>query len=230
MLQVSEHSGNIFNSTADAVVVTVNCLGFMGKGMALECALRHQDVEREYKILCETNQIGIGKMTWVSLPNGKTLVLFPTKTDFKYPSKYEYIEAGLEQLVNDVASRAITSLAVPRLGAELGGLEWGRVRPQIINAFNDIDIELELWTFGPQFNDPLILLLNSRLESQADLAMRDTGVTARQIDTLIQFTRRNTSATLVDVLSIPGIGKVMLKKLVKWVNEPQADSQMTLFG
>ena len=228
-MNVTEHSGNIFNSEAQAIVVTVNCVGYMGKGMALECALRYPNVETEYKALCDSGGLSIGHLAWSQLPNGNYLVLFPTKDDYKFPSKYSYIEASLEPLATECLSKGLSSIAVPRLGSELGGLDWDRVRPMILGSFEGIKIDLELWAFGPQISDPLMTSLTNRLSNNPDNAMRSTGVNLDQIEALKSLIGRNNSATAVDLLSIQGLGKTKIKKLIKWAQDSQAEPEPTLF-
>jgi len=228
-MNFTEHNGNIFNSQAQAIIVTVNCVGFMGKGMALECALRYPDVEKEYKAQCDSGRIKIGSLAWNQLPSGNYLTLFPTKDDYKFPSKYSYVEAGLERLAEDCLSKNINSVAIPRLGAELGGLDWNRVRPMILSALEGIEIDLELWAFGAQVNDPLIQSLGQMLASNPDDAVRSAGINLDQIDVLKSFITRNGGATAVDLLSIAGLGKAKIRKLIQWAQVSPAAPEPTLF-
>jgi len=209
--------------------VTVNCVGFMGKGMALECALRYPEVEKEYKAQCDSDQITIGRLAWNLLPNGNYLILFPTKDDYKFPSKYSYIEAGLERLPEDCLSKNINSVAIPRLGADLGGLDWNRVRPMILNALEGIEVDVELWAFGSQISDPLIQSLGQMLASNPEDAVRSAGINLDQIDVVKSFITRNGGATAVDLLSIEGLGKAKIKKLIQWAQVPLAAPEPTLF-
>ena len=224
-----ERSGNIFNSQAEAIVVTVNCVGYMGKGMALECALRFPEIEKQYKDLCENRRISIGRVEWMPILNGSNLILFPTKDDYKFPSKYSYIDAGLKHLVDTCKSHSIKSIAVPRLGSELGGLDWERVRPMVLEAFQKINIELELWSFGTQGNDPLILSIENKLNLNPLEAAHSTGINSDQIEMLLSFIRANGFLTVTDLLSIKGLGKSKVKKLVKWAQESQLLPEPTLF-
>ena len=197
--------------------------------MALECALRYPNVEKEYKTLCESGRLAIGVLQWIQLPSGNHLVLFPTKDDYKFPSKYSYIEAGLNRLAKECLSKGVSSIAVPRLGSELGGLDWDRVRPMILSSLEGLEIDLELWAFGSQIGDPLMTSLTNRLSNNPDNAMRSTGVNLDQIEALISLIGRSASATAVDLLSIQGLGKTKIKKLIQWAQDSQAQPEPTLF-
>lgn len=95
--------GNIFNTKAQTIVNTVNCVGVMGKGIALVFKLRYPLMFDIYKGFCKSKQIGIGKL-WLykGEPEEPWVLNFPTKFHWKYPSKLEYIELGLEKVCNDL--------------------------------------------------------------------------------------------------------------------------------
>lgn len=92
--------GNIFNTKAQTVVNTVNCVGVMGKGIALVYKLRYPKMFDIYKEYCHQHLIGIGKL-WIYKgdKNDPWVLNFPTKFHWKYPSKYEYVEKGLQKFV-----------------------------------------------------------------------------------------------------------------------------------
>lgn len=113
--------GNIFNSSADCLVNTVNCVGYMGKGIALEMSMRYPEMEQEYKKLCASNKIEIGKL-WLYEPTDsrKKVLNFPTKYDYKFPSRMEYIEQGLQFFLEHHKEYNIKSIAFSMLGATNG--------------------------------------------------------------------------------------------------------------
>ena len=115
--------GNIFNTKAQTIVNTVNCVGVMGKGIALVFKLRYPFMFDIYKGFCKSKHIGIGKLWLYKGEPGEPWVLnFPTKFHWKYPSKIEYIELGLEKFVASYKEKGITSIAFPMLGTNNGGL------------------------------------------------------------------------------------------------------------
>lgn len=137
--------GNILESNAVALVNTVNLEGVMGKGIALQFKKQFPDNYKLYKKACEDKSIGIGRLfvtkeqTMFGL---KTIINFPTKTDWRKPSEYSYIEAGLDDLIRVVQDYQIDSIAIPPLGAGNGGLNWERVKDIIEKKLASLSIDV----------------------------------------------------------------------------------------
>jgi O-acetyl-ADP-ribose deacetylase (regulator of RNase III) len=110
------------------IVNTVNCVGVMGKGLALEVKKRFPDVYRRYRKACKRGQLGIGKLQLVKTPAAWVLN-FPTKRHWRGPSNLPDIEEGLKKFVSTYKRKAITSIAFPPLGCGAGGLKWEDVKP-----------------------------------------------------------------------------------------------------
>lgn len=229
MAKISYEIGNIFNSKAEAIVVTVNCVGFMGKGMALECALRYPEIEQEYKLACKKFDIKIGSIYWAPLNNGPNIALFPTKDDYKHSSKMSYITSGLQSLVEDLRKKNIKSIAMPRLGAELGGLDWKLVETQIKQHFEQIDLNLEIWTFSGTKQDDLITDLISKLSDDFIGVRKSTGVSEVLLTKILIASEATTFASVTDLLKIKGLGKNSVKKLIA-NSQPLPYVQHDLFG
>jgi O-acetyl-ADP-ribose deacetylase (regulator of RNase III) len=142
-------TGNILDSSAQALVNTVNTMGVMGKGIALQFKKQFPNNYRIYKEVCEQNALQVGQLLILeedSMFSGKKVIInFPTKTNWRLPSEYEYIEAGLKELKKVVLKRNIESIAIPPLGAGNGGLEWQKVKKMIIDTLSDLDCETYLY-------------------------------------------------------------------------------------
>jgi O-acetyl-ADP-ribose deacetylase (regulator of RNase III) len=130
--------GNLLTEDAEALVNTVNCQGFMGKGIALEFKRAFKENFRQYKVACERGQLRPGKMLIYpvaeSLPGlsaPRFIINFPTKDRWRAKSRLEYIEAGLLDLRATIVELGIKSIAVPPLGCGHGGLSWSDVKPLI---------------------------------------------------------------------------------------------------
>lgn len=143
--------GNLLEADADALVNTVNCVGFMGKGIALQFkqafpenfdayqkAVRAGDVQPGRVFVFET-----GMMT-----NPRHIINFPTKRHWRGNSRLEDIKSGLTALIEEVQRLGVRSIAVPPLGCGLGGLAWDTVRPLIEQAFADLP-DVEVLLFAP---------------------------------------------------------------------------------
>jgi O-acetyl-ADP-ribose deacetylase (regulator of RNase III) len=133
--------GNIFESGAEAIVNTVNCVGVMGRGIALQFKKRYPDNFLAYELACKRSEVVAGKMFvcktgQLLLP--KLIINFPTKRHWKSQSKIEDIRQGLVDLKKVIGDYNISSIAIPPLGAGLGGLDWQAVKREIQEAFEDV--------------------------------------------------------------------------------------------
>lgn len=141
--------GNLLDSDAQALVNTVNTVGVMGKGIALQFREAFPENYRVYKNACRNKEFHIGQVLIVedsNLTSGhKLIVNFPTKTHWKLPSEYSYIEQGLAALRKEIVNRRISSIAIPPLGSHNGGLDWLRVKQMIEAALADLDCEVMLY-------------------------------------------------------------------------------------
>jgi O-acetyl-ADP-ribose deacetylase (regulator of RNase III) len=115
-------TGNIFTTKAQTIVNTVNCVGVMGAGIALECRLRFPEMYEKYVTLCDQGQLKIG-LLWLYKGDERWVLNFPTKKHWKYPSKKEYLEKGLEKFLSTYEQKGISSIAFPLLGASQGGID-----------------------------------------------------------------------------------------------------------
>jgi O-acetyl-ADP-ribose deacetylase (regulator of RNase III) len=142
--------GNILDENAVALVNTVNCVGVMGKGIALQFKQVFPEVFKEYKKACTAKEVKPGEMFIVS--TGKLFpryaINFPTKRHWKEPSRIEDIQSGLEALVTDIQRLGIESIAIPPLGCGNGGLDWNDVKPLILKAFENLP-EVKVIIFEP---------------------------------------------------------------------------------
>lgn len=139
-------SGDLFNSDTEAIVNTVNCIGVMGRGIALQFKKQYPDNFKSYEMACKHNEVVPGKMFVFKLNqlvNPKYIINFPTKRHWRGVSRIEDIQAGLADLVDVIRERRISSIALPPLGSGLGGLDWNLVRKIIESAFislSDVNI------------------------------------------------------------------------------------------
>lgn len=141
-------TGDLFESQAEALVNTVNLLGVMGKGVALQFKTNFPQNFKLYKNACKEKEIAIGKL-FVTRENSifgeRIIINFPTKTDWRKPSEYAYIEQGLDDLVRVINDNNISSIAIPPLGAGNGGLNWGNVKALIEQKLSNLDTEIYVY-------------------------------------------------------------------------------------
>jgi len=134
--------GDILHEDAEALVNTVNCVGIMGRGIALQFKNAFPENFKSYVAACERNEVQPGQMLVFKtgrLTNPKYIINFPTKRHWRGKSRIEDIDAGLVALANEIRSRNIHSIVIPPLGSGLGGLEWSNVRPRIEKSLRGLD-------------------------------------------------------------------------------------------
>lgn len=145
-------TGDLLKSQAEAIVNAVNCVGVMGRGIALQFKNAYPENFKAYSAACKRNEVQPGKMFLFEtgvLVAPRYIINFPTKRHWRGQSRMEDIEAGLTALVEVIRARSITSVAVPPLGAGLGGLDWAYVRPLIEKAMLPLS-QVKVLIYEPQ--------------------------------------------------------------------------------
>lgn len=143
--------GNILTEDVEALVNTVNCVGVMGRGIALQFKKAYPDNFRAYAKACKLQQVRLGHMFVYetdTITNPRHIVNFPTKKHWRDGSRLSYIETGLDDLVRVIKEHDIHSIAIPPLGSGLGGLDWIDVRSLIENRLRDL-ADLQIVIFEP---------------------------------------------------------------------------------
>ena len=136
--------GDIFKSPAQVIVNTVNTVGVMGKGIALEFKKRYPDMFQAYRDICDRRKLKTGTLMLYYEPDHWVL-LFPTKENWRNPSRMEYIEAGLAKFCRTYAEKGITSVAFPKLGCGNGELNWSDVQPVMEKYLKDLPIDVYIY-------------------------------------------------------------------------------------
>lgn len=149
---IEQATGNLLTADAEALVNTVNCVGYMGKGIALQFKQAFPSNFKVYEKACRTHEVQPGRMFIYetgSMVNPRYIINFPTKRHWRGKSRIEDIESGLEALIADVKRLGIRSIAIPPLGSGLGGLDWNVVRPMIEQAFAALP-DVRVLLYSPQ--------------------------------------------------------------------------------
>ena len=139
MIEVKK--GNLLRSDVEALVNTVNSVGYMGKGVALQFKQAFPANFTAYQKACRAKEVKPGKMFVFKtglMINPKYIINFPTKRHWRGNSRLEDIESGLITLIQEIKRLGIRSIALPPLGCGLGGLDWKVVHPMIEKAFSDM--------------------------------------------------------------------------------------------
>jgi O-acetyl-ADP-ribose deacetylase (regulator of RNase III) len=189
-VMIEEGSGNLLAADVDGLVNTVNTVGVMGKGIALQFKRAYPANFAAYRAACERGEILPGRMfvfdTAIKGPR-RYIINFPTKQHWKSNSRLEDISAGLEDLVRVVVERGITSIAIPALGCGNGGLDWRVVRPMIEQACARMpDVRVVIF---PPAGAPraLLIVAISRYLARARQQEVRSGISELEIQKLVYF-------------------------------------------
>src|SRR5579884_3827444 len=144
MARIQYQKGDIFTSNAQVIVNTVNCKGVMGKGLALAFKERYPAMFAVYQQECKNGKLRIGRPT-LYRESTPWILNFPTKNDWRFPSKLEYLEKGLEYFVANYKKAGITSIAFPKLGTQNGKLSWDEVGPLMVKYLSQLDIDVYIY-------------------------------------------------------------------------------------
>lgn len=136
--------GDLFASPAQVLVNTVNTVGVMGKGIALEFKKRYPDMFEKYKEQCDKHKLVIGKLMLCYEPD-HWILQFPTKEHWRNPSKLEYVEKGLMAFARKYSDYNISSVAFPKLGCGNGELDWEEVKPLMEKYLKDLPIDVYIY-------------------------------------------------------------------------------------
>lgn len=138
---------DLFDSAAQVVTNTVNCVGVMGKGVALQFKKRYPAMFEDYSARCAAKAVTPG-VPYLWEDDRSIILNFPTKAHWKENSKLEYIERGLQWLASSYESLGIHTIAMPALGCGNGGLDWKDVRPLLERYLGSLS-DLEVFAYEP---------------------------------------------------------------------------------
>lgn len=225
--------GNIFNTNAQVIVNTVNCVGVMGKGIALVFKLRYPKMFDIYQGYCAQKQIEIGKL-WLYKGEKDTpwVLNFPTKFHWKYPSKIEYLEKGLFKFAETYKEKGISSIAFPLLGTHNGGLDKTQVLQLMNNSLGKCAIPVEIYEYDPMAPDDLFEIFKKKWNSINSTSKKEmTGIrTQKQIDTISEALNSDMVKSMIALIEYKGIGlKTMEKCFNMVIHSNQLNIESELF-
>jgi len=232
-----EVKGNIFSSNAQVLVNTVNCVGVMGKGIALEFRRRYPKMFKEYQSVCKIGGLRPGQI--LPYRDGKIWILnFAIKNDWKQPSRVEWIENCLKEFINSYQVMGIKSIAFPWMGAMNGGIPIEKIKEITRNYLSNIaDINIEVYDFDPDASDPLFEKLNTivKLEySNIDDLSKISGIQRRYMEKVIEKMQQENIKSFPRLIESGAIGRTSIEKLYAFLIESRTNKnntyQKTLFS
>ena len=218
MNNVTIINGNIFNTKAQTIVNTVNCVGVMGKGIALVFKLRYPRMFDVYKQYCAAHLIDIGKL-WLykGEDNAPWVLNFPTKTHWKLPSEYAYIEKGLRKFVDSYKEKGITSVAFPLLGANNGGLDKDIVMDIMLYHLKECDIPVEIYQYDANAPDDLFETFKSNWLRISYKQKKQILKTIKRIEAIDTAVASESVHSMIALIDSPGIGNKTMESSFDFV-------------
>jgi hypothetical protein len=196
----------------------------MGAGIALECRLRYPTMYQQYAGLCKENKIDIGTL-WIYKATDRWILNFPTKQHWKYPTKEEYLHAGLRKFMGTFEARGVESIAFPVLGAQNGGLEAARSIEIMQSYLRDCPIRVEIYKYDPMSLDDLFVKFKERMLT---LGLEDlksaTGLRSDYIERILDVLQNPNMRQLNQLAKANGIGDKTLEKAFAFVRNESSDA------
>lgn len=235
MLKMTElKKGNIFTTECDVLVNAVNCVGVMGAGIAYECKLRFPEMFKKYKNMCKDGLLDIGLLWLYTIPDSHNhfsrVLNFPTKKDWKMPTKEVFLEKGLQKFVDVYQEKKIESVAFPCLGAGRGGLPFETSLAIMQHYLNDLPIKIEIWQYDPNAEDDLYQdFKNKFLAWDIDKIAELSGLKKDKILLIQKCLQENQIKNISGLAGVKGIGASTLEKSFLFIQNHHINSDNSLF-
>lgn len=215
-------NGNIFNTECEVIVNTINCVGFMGAGIAYEFKLKFPDMYDKYKEFCDDGSIDIGKL-WIYKTNKqvgfKKVLNFPTKKHYKFPSKIEYLRLGLDKFIRSYKSLNIKSIAFPLLGADKGGLDQDLVIKVMKEYLEKVDILVEIWSFDKNAKENVLEYVIKSFDTYDNKTLKSKlkgRISENVLEEIRNTLKEEQIVRMLDLGRIKGVGETALSSLMRF--------------
>ena len=216
--------GNIFTSSCQTFVNSVNCVGVMGAGIALEFKLRYPKMYEKYVELCNKKLIKIGSLWLYKHTEIKWILNFPTKNHWKYPSKPEYLEKGLQKFLDTYKTKNITSIAFPILGADKGGLDTNESLNIMKKYLEKCEIYIEVYEYDPFAEDDLYLKFkNTFLSTSETLITSITNLKRNHIEKIKSALENPEIKSISKLATVKGLGIKSIEKVFRYLQNDTAN-------
>ncbi len=211
---ITYKKGTVFNTPAKTIVNSVNIVGVMGAGIALEFKLRYPEMYKNYKKRCENNQVKLGRPYLYKIDDSLWILNFPTKKHWRYKSNLDWIQSGLEYFKNNYKKVDIESIAFPKLGTNNGGLKWQDVKSLMENHLSDLDIDVYICLNEKneaEGTEKMMLELINKASSKE--LIDKVGLNNKQSDIIIQ---NQSIDRFWHINNFKGIGKKSYNRVFKY--------------
>lgn len=191
----------------------------MGKGIALVYKLRYPNMYKEYKEHCKNKLIKTGSLwLYTKQENAPWILNFPTKFHWKYPSKIEWIEQGLQKFVETYERKGITSVAFPLLGTHNGGLDINEVKSLMDQYLEKCQIDIEIYDYDPNTKDDLFATFKKKWLSIDENKIKETtGIQPQYARRITEVIKNGETNSMISLANYKGIGEKTLEKAFGYV-------------
>jgi O-acetyl-ADP-ribose deacetylase (regulator of RNase III) len=203
--------GNIFTTTHQTIVNTVNCFGVMGAGLALEYKYRYPEMFLRYKEICDKKLLDIGKL-YLYKTNQKWILNFPTKHHWKFNTKPEYLIKGLQKFKETYKEKGIISIAFPLLGAQNGGITKEQSLEILEKYLANIEIPIEIYQYEKNAPDNLFETFSKTFLSQTNSELKKTTLLKEDKINKIKDILENKGLNNMGQLTTFSIGEATIQK------------------
>ncbi len=221
-MTVSYIKGNIFTSKADVLVNPVNCVGVMGAGLALEFRLRYPEMYSKYIEICNKNLLNTG-LLWLYKGHHKQVLNFPTKNNWKNPTKEKYLIDGLRKFSETYQDKKIKSIAFPLLGADKGGLTKESSLEIMMHYLKPLSLDVEIYEYDKKAHDDMFLKIkNMILNSDLEHISKETKIRKSTVENIKEAINTGQFYQINQLLSVNGIGVATIEKIYNLYTEKAA--------
>lgn len=212
-------TGNIFTSECQTLVNTVNCVGVMGAGLALEFRLRYPAMFERYAALCRSGQMSIGVL-WLFRTTDRWILNFPTKVHWRFPAKEQYLHTGLQKFMATYEEKSIESIAFPLLGSHHGGLDPNLCMDIMRTYLRDCRIPVEIYVHDPLASDDLYDRFRAVFLSMSREQLRlRSGLKPQYVDRIREALTDSSIRQMNQLARVRGIGEVTLQRAFDFARE-----------
>lgn len=209
--------GNIFKTQHQTIVNTVNCVGVMGAGIALECRYRYPAMYQQYQRFCEEGKIDIGVL-WIYKAQDRWVLNFPTKKHWKYPSKESYLHLGLRKFIDTYEMKQIQSAAFPVLGGQHGGLAVEKSLEIMQHYLSQCTIPIEIYKYDPCASDDIYDEFKEYFNAlDLQVIKKITGLRADYVEKIRVALQDPDIRQLNQLAQVQGIGDKTLEKAFSFI-------------
>jgi O-acetyl-ADP-ribose deacetylase (regulator of RNase III) len=211
---IKYYDGTVFNTPAKTIVNTVNCVGVMGAGIALEFKLRFPKMYEDYKNKCNKNLVRVGRPYIYSHSENLWILNFPTKKHWRNKSEIDWIEKGLEYFSNNYSKVNINSAAFPKLGTNNGGLNWKDVKKLMEKYLSNLDIDIYICLNEKNEAEGIEKkMLDYINKTDRKILIKEVGINAKQAKIIVD---NQPIKRFWYINKLNGIGKKSYEKLFRY--------------